>query len=82
MRELNYLLAFPIDDGNKTGTHGQYCFSGVFWTPIYVKYRGHRVVELNCKDLREFFDAKRVNRHRETSEQPLCIFSLLFIDAL
>src|SRR6266403_2649768 len=82
MRELNYLLAFLIDDGNETRTYGQNGFSGVFWTPIFVKYRGRHLVELNCKDLRELFDAKRANRHRETFEQSLCIFSLLFIDVL
>src|SRR6266403_2710823 len=82
MRELNYLLASPIDDGSETGTNRQYCFSRIFRTPIYVIHRGRRLVELNCKDVREFFDAKRANRHHEASEQSLRIFSLLFIDAL
>ena len=36
---------------------------------------------LNCKNLRELFDAKRANRQRETSEKSLCIFSVLLIDA-
>src|SRR6266446_5244475 len=74
--------ASMCDDGSETGTNRQYCFSRIFRTPIYVIHRGRRLVELNCKDVREFFDAKRANRHHETSEQSLRIFSLLFIDAL
>jgi hypothetical protein len=38
-------------------------------------------VEPNGKDLGKFFDAKRADGHRETSEESLCIFSLFLIDA-
>jgi hypothetical protein len=58
MRELHDLVTSPIDDGDETRTDGQHRFLCVFWAPICVKGRGFNLVELNCKDLREFFDTK------------------------
>jgi hypothetical protein len=52
MRELNYLVASPIDDGDETRTYGDQHFSWVFWAPIWVKCRRRCLVEPNCKDLR------------------------------
>jgi len=52
MRELNYLVPPPIDDGDETRTYGDRHFSWVFWTPIWVKCRGRCLVEPNCEDLR------------------------------
>jgi hypothetical protein len=79
MRKLYYLVAFPIDDGNEARTYGYHLFFGIFWTPVWVKCR-NCLVELNCKDLRKFIDAKRANRHHETLEKSLRIFSFLVID--
>jgi hypothetical protein len=61
MRELYDLVASPTDDGDETRTDGQHRFLCVFWAPICVKCRGFSLVELNCKDLREFFDMKWAN---------------------
>src|SRR6266705_601602 len=80
VRELYYLMASPIDDGDETGTYGHNRFFCVFWTPICVKCRERFLVELNCKNLRELFDTKRANRHHDTSEKSLGIFSFLFIN--
>jgi len=52
MRELNYLVASPIDDCDETRTYGDQHFSRVFWPPIRVKCRRGCLVELNCKDFR------------------------------
>jgi hypothetical protein len=82
MRELNYLVASILDDVDQAGTYGRHSFSWVFWTPIWVKCRDLCPVELNGKDLREFFDAKKANGHHKTSEESLCIFSFLFVDVL
>jgi hypothetical protein len=73
--------ASPIDDGDESRTYRHHHF-WVFWTPIWVKGRGCCLVELNGKDLREFFNTKRANGHRKTSEESLCIFSFLFIEPL
>jgi hypothetical protein len=81
MRELYNLAASPIGNGDETGTYGDHGFLCVFWTPSCVKCRGSCLVKLNCKNLGEFFNAKRANGHCQTSEQSLGIFSLLFIDA-
>jgi hypothetical protein len=77
---LDNLLASPIDDGNETGTCGDHRFFCVYWAPSSLECRKFRPVEPNCENLREFFDTKGANRHRETSEKSLCILSLLLID--
>src|SRR6266478_2565177 len=63
MSELNHLVASPVDDGNETRTCRHHCLFCVYWTPTFVKCRGHCLIELNCKDLREFMDVKWANRH-------------------
>ena len=45
--------------------------------PGCVKRRECFIVELNSKNLREFFDTKRPNGHYKTLEESLCIFSFL-----
>jgi hypothetical protein len=80
VRELHYLMASPVDDGDETGTYGHDRFFCVCWTPICVKFRERFLVELNCKNLRELFETKRANRHHETSEKSLGIFAFLFIN--
>jgi hypothetical protein len=79
--ELNDLKAADIHDGDKTRTCRQNCFLCVCWPPIWVKCGGCCCVELNCQDLREFFDAKRPNGHRKASEKALSESSFLLIDA-
>jgi hypothetical protein len=81
MRKLYDLVTPAVDDSDKTRACGQHCFFCIFWTPICIKCRGRCVVEPNGKNLREFFDAKRAYRHRETSEESLSIFSFLLVDA-
>jgi hypothetical protein len=66
MRELDYSVASPIDDSDESRTYRHHSFFWVFWTPICVKCRGRCLVELNGKDLREFFDAKRAKGHHKT----------------
>src|SRR6267154_4838727 len=80
MRELYYLMVSPLDDGDQTGTYGHDHFFCVCWTPVCVKRRERILVELNRKNLRELFDAKRANRHHETSEKSLGVFAFLFIN--
>jgi hypothetical protein len=80
MRELYNLAAFPIDDGDESRTYGHHRFFCVFWAPRRVKCRGRCLVELNCKNLCEFFNTKRANRHHKTLEESLCVFSFLPID--
>jgi hypothetical protein len=80
VRELYYLMASPVDDGDETGTYGHNRFFCVYWTPICVEYRERLLVELNCKNLRELFDTKRANRRHETSEKSLGIFAFFFIN--
>jgi hypothetical protein len=81
MWKLYDLVAFPLDDGDETRTYRYHRFFRIFWTPGCVKCRGFSLVELNCKNLREFFDTKRADRYRETSKEPLRIFSFLLIDS-
>jgi hypothetical protein len=33
MRELDYLVTSPTDDGDETRTYGHHCFFCIFWTP-------------------------------------------------
>jgi hypothetical protein len=80
MCELYDLVASPIDDGDESRAYGNDCLFRILWTPGCVKRRERFVVELNSKNLREFFDTKRPNRHYETLEESLCIFSFLLID--
>jgi hypothetical protein len=47
----------------------------------FVKCGEFCLVETNCKYLCKLFDAKRANRHHETSEQSLCVFSFILGDA-
>jgi hypothetical protein len=75
------LVGSLIDDGDETRTDGQHSFLCVFWAPIGIKRWGYCLREPNGKDLREFFDAKRANRYRETSKETLCISSFLLIDS-
>src|SRR6266403_3798058 len=63
MRELNYLLASPVNGDDKTGTCRHHCFFCVYWTPICVKCRGHCLIKSNGKDLREFINAKWADGH-------------------
>ena len=49
--------------------------------PSCIKCRESCFVELNRKKFCEFFDAKGANRHSETLEESLCIFSFLLIDS-
>ena len=69
VRELYDLMASPVNDSDKTRTYGHNRFVCVCWTPICVKYGERFLVELNCKNLREFFDTKRANRHHETNRK-------------
>ena len=74
------MVAFVIDDSDETRTYRYHRFFCIFWTPIRVKCREGCLVELNCKDFGELFDAKRPNRHDETLQESLCIFSFLLFD--
>jgi hypothetical protein len=65
MRELHNLIAFPIDNLDKTGACGQHHFYGIRLQQSFVKRRGRRRFELNCKNRQELLDAKRANRHQE-----------------
>jgi hypothetical protein len=80
VRELYNSAALPIDDGDETRAYRHDRFLSIFWTPICVECRAW-LVKLNCKNLCKFFDAKRANGHRETSEESLCIFSFLLVDS-
>jgi hypothetical protein len=70
-----------MDDGDEARTGRHHRFLCVFRTPSYVKYRGCRLVEPKCKNLGEFFDPERANRHHETTEQLLRKSSFLLVDA-
>ena len=61
VRELYDLVASPIDDSDETRADGQHRFLCVFRAPICVKCSRFGLVELNSKDLREFFDSKCAN---------------------
>ena len=66
VRELYYLMASPASNGNETGTYGDNHFFWVCGTPICVKCRECFLIELNCENLHELFDTKRVSRQHDT----------------
>jgi hypothetical protein len=74
------MVVSPIDDGNETRAHGHHCLFRILWTPACIKRGECFIVKLNGKNLREFFNSKRPNRHYKTLEESLCIFSFLLVD--
>jgi len=68
MRILHNLTTFPIDKCDETRASGQQRFFGIQWPQIFVK-RGRRCrVKVDCKNLRELFNARqavtlRTERH-------------------
>ena len=80
MGELNNLVVIPINNGDETRARGHHRFFWVFWAPSCIKCRDGCLVELDCKDLRKFVDAKRANRHCETLKQSLGVFSFPLVN--
>ena len=80
MRKLHDSVAPLVDDADETTARGHHRFLCVLWTLGGIKGGGGHLVELDCKDLRKFVDAKRANRYSETSKEPLRKFSFLLID--
>ena len=81
MGKLNNFGPSDIDDRNQTGTRRQDRFARIHWAPIWIKRGCCCLVEANSKYLGKFFNAKRTKRDSEASEETLCVFSLLLIDA-
>jgi hypothetical protein len=79
--KLDNLGVGNIDDGDEAGTGLQNGFASVDRPPSRIKCGGCCPVETNCKQLGEFFDAKRADGDSEASEETLRICSFLFIDA-
>src|SRR5260221_1054014 len=81
MRELYNLGTSDIDNGKKTGASGLYHSDWIFQAPAFIESWGWPRVELECEELRQFFDTERAGSDSDRLKQsvrklPVCHFDL------
>jgi len=80
MGKLHDSMSADVDNRDKAGTRSLHDFFCVFGTPTHVKVRGHSCVEPNSENFCQLLNRERPNRHCETLEDTVSIFSFLLID--
>jgi len=65
MGKLYNLGSSDIDDGKKTGASGLYHMDWIFQTPSLIESWDWPRVEIECEELRQFFDTERAGSHSD-----------------
>src|SRR5260221_14220324 len=81
MGKLYNLGTSDIDNGKKTGASGLYHSDWIFHTPSLIESWGRPRVEIECQELRQFFDTERAGSDSDRLKQsvrklPVCLFDL------
>src|SRR6266567_2806849 len=82
VRELYNFSKVITTVDEQTGASRQYCVYGIFQAPIFMVFRYSSCVEIVCKQLSEFLDAKPTEGDYDElkhamGEFPLCLFDFL-----
>jgi len=69
-----------VDKGKQRGACRQHRFQGIFQAPILAKFRNRSRLEIECKNLRQFFNVEGARSNCNAKEQPPRIFPVCVID--